>query len=82
MTNVSFDEESQYKLAQQTNSKPFLVRMVLATKVATTDKQAEYVLIGIAIVAVITAIWLWPDARSVPVGAENLPIAGPPRGTQ
>lgn len=82
MATVSFNEEPQYKLPQQTSTKPFLVRMVLATRIVNTDRQAEYALVGVAIVAIIMAVWFWPDGRSAPAGAENLPIAGPSRGAQ
>jgi len=76
MPNVSFNEEPEYARPSRNAQKPVLTRLILATKFVATDKQAEYVLIGIAVLALVVTLWLWPFGRSAP--AENIPVAGPP----
>ena len=55
MADVQFEEEQQYQPAYETERKPFMVRLVLSTGIVSTDKQAEYVLLGIAALAIILA---------------------------
>ena len=50
------EEEQQYQPAYETEqNKPFMVRLVLSTGIVSTSKQAEYVLLGIAALAIILA---------------------------
>ena len=49
MADIQFDEEQQYQQNDLVEQKPFLVRLVLATKIVSTDRQAEYALLGIVI---------------------------------
>ncbi|HVB19997.1 MAG TPA: hypothetical protein VNF51_01765 [Candidatus Paceibacterota bacterium] len=48
MADIQFNEEQQYQRSAQIGRKPLFVRLVLATGIVSTDKQAEYVLLGIA----------------------------------
>ena len=59
MADIQFEEEQQYQqqaAEQMVNQKPFFIRLVLSTKIVSTDTQAEYVLLGVAIFFVILAI--------------------------
>lgn len=77
MTDVSFNEEPTPVAYSATAKKPALIRMVLATKIVQTDRQAEYVLIGIAILAILAMIFTWPKGRPAPDQSEIVPVAGP-----
>ena len=77
MSTVSFNEEPTPAAYSAIAKKPALIRMVLATKIVQTDKQAEYVLIGIAVLAIIAMIVIWPKGRPQPDLSEVVPIAGP-----
>lgn len=59
MTDIQFDEEQEYQRPVQIEQKPYFVRLVLATKIVSTDKQAEYVLLCFAICGLLAAIGLW-----------------------
>lgn len=56
MTNIQFDEEQQYQPAQRAEQKSFLVRFILSTGIVSTEKQSEYVLLGIVIVIILATI--------------------------
>lgn len=59
MSDIQFDEEQQYQRPiYQAEQKSFLTRLVLSTGIVSTDKGAQYVLLGIAIIAAILAIAL------------------------
>lgn len=77
MSDVSFNEEPVASAYSGAAKKPALIRMVLATKIVETDKQAEYVLIGVAVLAIILMIVIWPKGRQVPDQSEIIPVAGP-----
>ncbi|MES2931732.1 MAG: hypothetical protein V4682_03490 [Patescibacteria group bacterium] len=77
MATISFDEEPDIIARPAITKKPFLVRLVLSTKIVTTDKQAEYVLIGIAVFCVLLTIVLWPKGPPAANPSEVPPIAGP-----
>lgn len=49
MTNLQFDEETEFHRPASLEKRPFLVRLVLSTGIVSTEKQAEYVLFGFAI---------------------------------
>lgn len=53
MPNVSFDEEPQYRVQSYGTQKTGLTGLVIKYGFAATQKQAEYVLLGVAIAAVI-----------------------------
>lgn len=55
MADIQFEEEQQFQRYGQAEQKPFMIRLVLSTGIVSTDKQAEYVLLGIAVVAIILA---------------------------
>lgn len=80
MTNVSFNEEPSAAGYPAASRKPFLISLVLSTKIVSTDKQAEYVLIGIAVLCILLAIFFWPKGRPAANPAEVPPVAGPMDG--
>lgn len=73
MTNIQFEEDSQFRQFQQPNKrKPLFIRLVLATGVVKTDRQAEYILLGIAVIGIlITASVLFSSTAND--GAKPLP---------
>lgn len=76
MTNVSFNEEPVSSASIVSAKKPLLVGMILATGVVRTQKQAEYVLIGIVVLALLTTLVMWPKGRPAPE-LDVTPIAAP-----
>lgn len=56
MANIQFDEEQQYQRSAQASQKSLLTRLVLATGVVSTDKGVQYVLLGVAVLAVVLAL--------------------------
>lgn len=76
MADISFNEEPVRAPVSPLARQSLLVRWVLATKIVTTPRQAEYVLIGIGIAAVILAIFFWPSGRGTPVIIDE--VARPP----
>ena len=77
MTDISFNEEPGAASYPSAAKKPFLVSLVLSTKVVSTDRQAEYVLIGIAVLCVLLTVLFWPKGRPPANPAEVPPVAGP-----
>lgn len=54
MTDFQFEEERQNEyVTRSTENKSFLTRLVFATGLVSTEKQAEYILIGVAVIAII-----------------------------
>lgn len=80
MANISFNEESSTSRYSVAPKKPFLIGLVLSTKIVSTDRQAEYVLIGIAILCVLLTIFLWPKGRHAANPSEVPAVAGPNDG--
>jgi len=80
MPNVSFDEEPSAVAYSATPKKPFLIGVVLSTKIVSTDKQAEYVLIGIAVLCILLTIFFWPKGRPAANPSEVPLVAGPTDG--
>ncbi|MHB1769791.1 MAG: hypothetical protein ACYCPH_01785 [Minisyncoccota bacterium] len=74
MADIQFEEEQQQQRPlMQPKRKPFFVRLVLATGVVSTEKAAEYVLLGIAVFGLcLAAIVLWEVSLS-----SSAPIAKP-----
>ena len=66
--NIQFDEEQQYQRNQQVKQKPFFIRIVLATGIVSTDRQAEYVLLGVAALLIILAFMIPSFIGSAPKG--------------
>jgi len=56
--DIQFEEESQQPPMYQEEQKSFFVKLVLSTGIVSTDRGAEYVLLGIAATATILAIAL------------------------
>ncbi len=64
---IQFEEEQQYQQPAQTEQKPFFIRLVLSTGVVSTDRQAEYVLLGVAVLGIlITLFTLFSGGNSKP----------------
>lgn len=79
MTDLQFDTEQEYTSQYTVPTQPLFVRWVLATGIVKDEKQAQYVLIGVAIVAILLAVWLYPS-RHAPVSPPNAPTAQNPLG--
>lgn len=80
MANVSFNEEPSAVGYPTAVKKPFLVGLVLSTKIVSTDKQAEYVLIGIAALCILLTVFFWPKGRPAANPSEVPQVAGPSDG--
>ncbi len=75
MADVQFEEEQQYRQGYQAEHKPLLIRLVLATGIVSTDKQAEYVLLGVAAALLLIAIFVaFSGGQSTP--SENPYVEG------
>ncbi|HVB19999.1 MAG TPA: hypothetical protein VNF51_01775 [Candidatus Paceibacterota bacterium] len=80
MAGIQFDEEEdQYQRSAQIGRKPLFVRLVLATGIVSTDKQTEYVLLGIAIAAAVISWFLIPSGGHTPqqppaAALEQMPV--------
>lgn len=67
MADIQFEEEQQYQQQGQAGEqKSFFVRLVLATGIVSTDKQAQYVLLGIAVFFVVLAFVIPSLMQSTP----------------
>ena len=66
--NIQFDEEQQYQRPESVEQKPFFVRLVLATGIVSGDKQAGYVLLGVAALLIILAFMIPSFIGSAPKG--------------
>jgi len=71
MADIQFDEEQEFSRPSFSESasaehQPILVRLVLKTGLVTDPKIAEYVLLGIAIVAFIVSIVIVTSAGTPP----------------
>ncbi|OIO51420.1 hypothetical protein CO131_02090 [Candidatus Kaiserbacteria bacterium CG_4_9_14_3_um_filter_50_16] len=62
MTDIQFEEEPQYQHSALPDKKPFFIRLVLATGVISTDKAAEYVLLGFAVVCLCIALFIFMNS--------------------
>ena len=54
MADIQFQEE-QYQRPVESEQKSLFIRLVLATGIVATDTQAEYVLLGVAVILIILA---------------------------
>lgn len=79
MAEVQFEEEQQFQRYGQVEQKPFLIRLVLSTGIVSTDKQAQYVLLGIAGLGIIVTLFImFSGGRSSPPSADQIIwVAGP-----
>ena len=69
MANIQFEEESRQHSYRQPEQKPFFVRFVLSLGIVSTDKAAEYFLVGTAMALFLLAATLYQFA-----GREKLPL--------
>lgn len=76
MSDVSFNEENSMARPGLATRQPIFVRWLLASKIVTTQRQAEYVLIAIGVSALLLAVLMWPSGRSQPKNVVE--IAAPP----
>jgi hypothetical protein len=60
MADISFDEDQQAGRPRQiiSHKKSFFIRLALGTGLVKTDKGAQYLLIGTAVVMLLIAGWL------------------------
>lgn len=59
MTDIQFNEEQQYRQTEPSVREPFLIRILVDTRIVSGRQQAEYVLLGVAIIASVIAIFFW-----------------------
>lgn len=57
MADISFEEGNIAR--RYADQKPLFIRFVLATGIASSDKQAEYVLLGLAAVGLLVSFFLF-----------------------
>ena len=62
MAEIQFSEEPDYQRPVQPEEKSFFIRLVLATKIVSTDRQAEQVLLVIAVIALLISVSLFISA--------------------
>lgn len=76
MSNVSFDEERSYQQVPVASSQPYLVRLVIGWGFAKDQKSAQMVLIGVVVIAVVTAVTvpLLMREKEVPLPAPVVPL--------
>ena len=72
MAEIQFNEEQEYQRPAQADRKPFFVRVVLATKIVSTERDAEYVLVGVVVLCLIAAFTI-PFLFSGPKGVVQTP---------
>lgn len=77
MEHITFNEETSAPANTPAAKKPYLVRLLLSTKVVSTDRQAEYLLIGITVLCILLTIFFWPKGRPQANPSEVPPVAGP-----
>ena len=76
MTDIQFDEEQQYRRPAKVDKKSFLVRLVLATGLVSTNEAAQYALLGVTVVATILAVGIFIYSGSV--GSSTIQVPLPP----
>jgi len=62
MAEIRFNEEQEYQPVrpdQQFGKKSFFIRLVLTTGIVSTDKAAEYILLGTAVLVIILSIFIF-----------------------
>ena len=59
MADIQFEEEPQYQRAVLIAKKSFLIRFVLSTGIVSSEQAANYVLLTVAVCAIVLAI-AWP----------------------
>lgn len=57
MIDLQLDEEDEYRRPAVVSQPSALVRLVLRTGVVQTQRQAEYVLLGLACAGMLIALW-------------------------
>jgi hypothetical protein len=81
MADIQFEEE-QFQRPVESEKKSLFIRLVLATRMVSTDREAEYVLLGIAgfliILAFIIPTFLGGSQARVPQNAINAALTLPP----
>lgn len=59
MDPIQYNDEPQFAQAQASRRQSLLVRMVLATGLASTESGAQYVLLAIAVIAAALAVAIY-----------------------
>jgi len=75
MANISFNEEQVAARTPLAARDPLLVRLVYKTGVVRTRRNAEILLIAIAILSLLLAFLFFPKGRGEP--ELDVPVAGP-----
>jgi len=78
MSDVSFNEEPSYQQAPVAASQPYLVRLVISWGFAKDQKSAEKLLLGVVVVALVTAVMvpLLMREKKIPLPAPVVPMQG------
>ncbi len=77
MTDLQFDTEQEYAPQYASEEPPLFIRWVLATGVVKDEKQAKSVLIGIAALAVVLALFFFGSAFSGGLGPAGKTVVPP-----
>lgn len=67
MADIQFEEEQQFQRYGQAEQKPFMIRLVLRTGIVSTEQQAKYVLICVAVFLILMSVVIF----SVGGGAQD-----------
>jgi hypothetical protein len=81
MTDIQFDEEQQYRHPLESRPKSIFVKFVLSTGVVTAEKDAQYVLVGFAVLmlalAFLIPILFGSSSARTPQGATDAAAPAP-----
>ncbi|MDB4992282.1 MAG: hypothetical protein JWL75_527 [Parcubacteria group bacterium] len=80
MANVSFNEEPNYRYAstKKVQAKSSISGFLIRNNIAKDERSAQYVLLGIAVVAIIIAIFILTHSTNTAGTPHPLPV---PAGT-
>lgn len=80
MANVQFEEESQYAARRPSGTTPKMAAKLISLGLVKNEKQASYILIGIAIIALLLSAYLISSKvlpANVPLDAGELLLETP-----
>ena len=64
MAGIQFEEDQQYQPGYGMPEQSVLIRWVLATGLVKGEKQAQYVLLGIVVAAILIMLFIWTSGGS------------------
>lgn len=70
MSDIQFDEDQESKRSISVGQKPLFVRLVLATGIVSTDKAAEYILLGIVGLSLVIMTVVISSSGGAPVPSQ------------